>query len=74
MFPFPLQWDKVKDKEGDDKTIVLTPVQRALLLNMGMNIQYVGEKVPHSMNIGEGESDGFDAVISDLMSKLADNS
>lgn len=70
MWPFPIAWNKIKDREGDDVTITLTNVERSLLIAGMMNIQYVGEKAPNSMNIGD-DGDNFDAVVSSIQSKLA---
>ena len=70
MWPFPISWDKIAAKTGDDVTLVVSPVQRALLISVLVNVQFIGEKAPDSMSIAS-DTDNFDAVISDLMSQLA---
>ena len=70
MFVFPVRWDKIALKEGDDLNLVVSPVQRALLIGVLLNYQFIGENAPDTMRIGE-DKDNFDAVISDIMSKLS---
>ena len=70
MFPFPMDWTKVKDKEGDDIVVTLSPVERAIVLSAILNYQYIGENAPQSMKISDSERDNFDAHMSSLASKL----
>jgi hypothetical protein len=66
-----MNWTKVKEATGDNVTITLNPVQRAMLISAMANLQYAGEHAPQVMNISEDETDNFDAQLSDVMSKLA---
>lgn len=68
MFPFPVRWDRIKEKEGDTVSIDITPVEKAFLLAVLTNAIFIGQS---GGIVGAIEdSDNFDDVVSGLIGKV----
>lgn len=68
MLPYGFNWEVIKAKEGDDKIISLSPVERSALVALVLNLKLISEQggVPQ-MN---DDRDAFDAMCDGVLQKL----
>ena len=68
MFPAGFNWDVIKTKGGDDKSVSLSPSEVSALIVLVINLKAIAENggVPQM----EDDKDAFDAMCDGLLSKL----
>lgn len=68
MFPHSFNWEVIRGKEGDDKIISLSPVERSAMVSLVLNLKLSSEMggVPQ-MN---DDRDAFDAMCDGILQKL----
>jgi hypothetical protein len=68
MLLVPLRWERIKVKTGDDITITLNPVERALLFGLLANA--MAEHEQGTFKGSQDDADNFDAIVSGLTEKV----
>jgi hypothetical protein len=68
MFPYGINWDNIKIKEGDDKIVALSPVEKGLVIALILNLKLIAEHggVPQMKD----DKDVFDATVDGLLQKI----
>lgn len=68
MFPYGINWEVIKDKEGDDKIVTLSAGEKGMLIALIINLKLISQNggVPQM----KGDEDNFDAFTDGLLQKL----
>lgn len=68
MFPYGFNWEVIKDKEGDEKIVTLSPVEKSMVIALLLNLKIISEQggVPQMLD----DRDNFDAAVDGLLQKI----
>lgn len=68
MLPYGFNWGVIRLKEGDDKIVTLSPVERSALVSLMINFKVISEHggVPQMAD----DKDNFDAMVDSIIQKL----
>ena len=68
MLPYGFNWDAIRSKEGDDKIVTLSPIERSTMVSLLLNLKILSEQgaIPQMLD----DRDNFDASVDGLLQKL----
>lgn len=68
MLPYGFNWEVIKAKEGDDKIVALTPIEKSTMISLLLNLKILSEQgaIPQMLD----DKDNFDASVDGLLQKL----